>query len=105
MKYQPHGDSNPQSSDSKSDALSVRLCGHKTIALSVKNYIFASSLDKKEETEKCRPQRDSNPQSSDSKSDALSVRLCGLVAHNLRGKFPFLFALVTKRDNLKSFAK
>ena len=46
-KFRPQRDSNPQSSHSKSDALSVRLCGHKTGALSINKYNFASSIDKK----------------------------------------------------------
>ena len=44
-KNRPHRDSNQQSFASKVDALSVRLCGHKTISVSIKNYNFASSLD------------------------------------------------------------
>ena len=72
----PQRDSNPQSSDSKSDALSVRQCGHLSfrfflllvqllnvipcIDFLCKNFSLCQT--------KCRPQRYSNPQSSDSKS-------------------------------------
>ena len=66
-----------QSSDSKSDALSARLCGLKTKTLSIKNYNFASSLDEKVGSQKDSTTEGFEPQSYDSKSDALSVRLCG----------------------------
>ena len=55
----------PQSSDSKPNTLSVRLYGHITIKISIKNFNFGSSFDKKVKMEKDLPQRDSNPQSSD----------------------------------------
>ena len=64
-KIRPQKDSNPQSSDSKSEAVSVRLYGHITLTFSIINYNFGSSFDKKVKTEKDIPQRDSNPQSSD----------------------------------------
>ena len=63
-KIRPEG-FEPQSSDSKPDAVSVRLCGHITIKISIKNYNFGSSFDKKVKIEKDLPQRDSNPQASD----------------------------------------
>ena len=44
-KNRPHTDSKQQPFDSKVDALSIRLCGHKNISVSMKNYNFASSLD------------------------------------------------------------
>ena len=51
-KNRPHMDSNQQSFASKVDALSVKLCGHKTISVSIKNYIFGGSLDEKRGSEK-----------------------------------------------------
>ena len=84
-------DSNPQSSDSKSDALSVGQCGHVSCQLYLLLVQFPSvvpcvdPISKKSPLcqAKCRPQRDSNPQSSDSKSDALSVGPCGRVSCQL----------------------
>ena len=82
-------DSNPQSSDSKSDALSVGPYGH----VSCQSYLFSchmlsrciDSISKKFTLcqAKSRRLRDSNPQVSDSKSDALSVGPCGLVSCQL----------------------
>ena len=68
-KCRPQIDSNPQSSDSKSDALSVPY-----IDILSENFPLCKT--------KCRPQRDSNPQSSDSKSDALSVPYIDILSEN-----------------------
>ena len=90
-KSRPQSDSNPQSSDSKSDALTVGPCGHVSCQLYLLLVQLPSvvpcvdSISKKFPLcqAKCRPQRDSNLQSSDSKSDALSVGPCGHVSCQL----------------------
>ena len=84
-KSRPQKDSNPQSSDSKSDALSVGPCGHVycqlyLLLVQLPSVVSCNDLISKNFPLcqiKSRPQRDSNPQSSDSKSDALSVGPCG----------------------------
>ena len=86
-KSRPQRDSNPQSSDSKSDALSVGPCGHIYCQLYLLLVQLPSVVPCNDSISKnfplcqtkSRPQRDSNPQSSDSKSDALSVGPCGHV--------------------------
>ena len=86
-KSLPQRDSNPQSSDSKSDALSLGPCGHVDCQLYLLLVQLPSVVPCNDSISKnfplCqtkkRPQRDSNPQSSDSKSDALSVGPCGHV--------------------------
>ena len=86
-KSRPQRDSNPQSSDSKSDALSVGPCGHVYCQLYLLLVQLPSVVSCNDSISKnfplcqtkSRPQRDSNPQSSDSKSDALSVGPCGHV--------------------------
>ena len=78
-KSRPQRDSNHQSSDSKSDALSVGPCGHMSCQLylllvqlpSVVPYIHILCKNFLLCQTKCRTQRNWNPQSSDSKSDAL----------------------------------
>ena len=90
-KSRPQRDSNPESSDSKSDALSVVPCGHVYCQLYLLLVQLPSvvpcvdSISKKFPLfqAKTRPQRDPNPQSSDSKSDALSVGPCGHVSCQL----------------------
>ena len=86
-KSRPQRDSNPQSSDSKSGALSVGPCGHVYCQLYLLLVQLPSVVACNDSISKnfplcqtkSRPQRDSNPQSSDSKSDALSVGPCGHV--------------------------
>ena len=65
-RNRPRRDSNPQSSDPKSAALSIRpRCLHVALLqVSTKDKIIKEN----------RPRRDSNPQSSDPKSAALSIR-------------------------------
>ena len=87
-----HRNSNPQSSDSKSDALSLGPCGPVSCQLylllvqlpSVVPYIDILCKNFPLCKTKCRPQRDSNPHSSDSKSDALSVPYIDILSE----KFP-----------------
>ena len=79
--------SNPQSSDSKSDALSVGPCGHVYCQLYLLLLQLPSVVPCKDfpcknfpcVKQKIDHRRYSNPQSSDSKSDALSVGPCGHV--------------------------
>ena len=83
--------SNPQSSESKSDALSVVQCDHVSCQLylllvqlpSVVSYIDILCKNFPLCQTKCRTERESNPQSSDSNSDALSVVKCGHVSCQL----------------------
>ena len=75
----PRRDSNPQSSDQKSDALSIRPRGHlltmhKQQETCVTTTIYYYKRHKNQCRKNIRPRRDSNPQSSDQKSDALSIR-------------------------------
>ena len=86
-KSRPQRDSNPQSSDSKSHALFVGLCGHVYCQLYLLLVQLPSIVPCNDSISKnfplcqtkSRPQRDSYPQSSDSKSDAFSVGPCGHV--------------------------
>ena len=86
-KSRPQRDSNLQSSDSKSGALSVGPCGNVYCQLYLLLVQLPSVVSCNNSISKnfplcqtkSRPQRDSNPQSSDPKSDALSVGPCGHV--------------------------
>ena len=72
-------DSNPHSSDSKSDALSVGPCILSTVSVQLPSVVpCIDSISKKFPLcqAKSLQQRDSTPQSSDSKSDAFSVGPC-----------------------------
>ena len=90
-KSRPQRDSNPQSSDSKSDVLSVGPCGHVSCQLYFLLVQLPSVVPCNDSISKnfplcqtkSRPHRDSNPQSSDSKSDALSVGPCGQMSCQL----------------------
>ena len=99
-------DSNPQFSESKSDALSVGPCRHVSCQL----YLFScqvlsrcnDSISKKFTLcqAKSRRLRDSNPGVSDSKSDALSVGPCGLLSCQLYLLLVQLPSVVPCNDSL-----
>ncbi|KAK2885207.1 hypothetical protein Q8A73_021681 [Channa argus] len=87
LEAQPRSDSNPQSSDPKSDALSIRPRGRNRVFQRTEAVLIRlCGLNRgffqeargaghiKQKGLEAQPQRDSNPQSSDPKSDALSIR-------------------------------
>ncbi|KAK2877033.1 hypothetical protein Q8A73_023755 [Channa argus] len=87
LEAQPQRDSNPQSSDPKSDALSIRPRGRNRVFQRTEAVLIRlCGLNRgffqeargaghiKQKGLEAQPRRDSNPQSSDTKSDALSIR-------------------------------
>ncbi|KAK6742294.1 hypothetical protein RB195_009887 [Necator americanus] len=82
QKFRPWQDSNLQSSDPKSDALSIGPRPVLFLNLSVIGSLILKlcRTSCSEKAQKFRPWQDSNLQSSDPKSDALSIRPQGLSA-------------------------